>query len=319
MIILKWFEPQPSPVRRIVVIFGVGLIGQEILFALKRSYRPDEISLPFSWSIPAQQSSQINTILDTLSALAMKDEVPSTQIAVVWSAGVAGFAGNEAEFDQEHAAFLKILGLCNSLNKNASFMSVEFHFLSSAGGLYEGQRMVDYQSLAAPKRAYGRAKLRQEQALRACSDSLKVSVYRPSTVYGVHAGAGRQGLVIKLMNCLMNGQTTTIYGRPHTLRDYIMSRDVGHFIAHKVGHVTDSNFAEYILASGKPTSLMEIVLLVEEIFQKRALIRYSLDADNALDTTFRRGCRPDGWIPADLAYGIKATALQHHVSALVSA
>jgi len=271
VIILKWVELQPTPVRRFVAIFGVGLIGQEILSALRKSYCPEVISLPFSWSAPDQQSKQINTILDTLSAAAMKDELGSTQIAVVWSAGEAGFAGNEAVFDQEHAAFQKILDLCNSLSENRSFINVEFHFLSSAGGLYEGQRMVDYESLPAPKRPYGRAKLRQEELLRACSDRLNVSVYRPSTVYGFNADTGRQGLVIKLMNSLLNGQTTTIYGRPHTLRDYIMSSDVGGFIARKVGHITESNFAEYILASGKPTSLMEIVLLVEEIFQRKAL------------------------------------------------
>lgn len=319
MIILNWVEHQPSAVRRIVAIFGVGLIGHEIVSALKKSYCPEVVSLPFSWSDPDQQSKQVNTILDTLSAAAMKDEFGSTQIAVIWSAGEAGFAGNEAVFDQEHAAFEKILGFCNSLVKNLSIIKVEFHFLSSAGGLYEGQRMVDYESLPAPQRPYGRAKLRQEKLLRACSDRLNVSVYRPSTVYGFNAHTGRQGLVIRLMNSLLNGQTTTIYGRPHTLRDYIMSSDIGGFIAHKVGHVTESNFAEYILASGKPTSLMEIVLLVEEIFQRKALIRYSLDVDNALDNTFRRRCRPDGWIPTDLAYGIKATALQLHLSALVSA
>ena len=61
---------------------------------------------------------------------------------------------------------------------------------------------------------------------------------------------------------------------------------------------------------------MEIVLLVEEIFQRRALIRYSLDADNALDNTFRRSSRPNGWNPTDLAYGVKATALRLHVSSL---
>lgn len=316
MIILQWIEPQPAPVKRLVAIFGIGLIGQEIYTALKKTYNPAETFLPFSWATQAQQSGQIDTILDALTAVAFDQEVEHTEIAVVWSAGVAGFAGNDTELEQEHSAFLKILDLCKSLSHKESFKKIEFHFLSSAGGLYEGQRMVDVQSLPAPKRPYGRAKLRQEKILEACGDSLKISIYRPSTVYGFHSGTIRQGLVVKLMSCLLAGQTTTIYGRPHTLRDYIMSSDVGQFIAHKIGLATASNRAEYLLASGKPTSLMEIVLLVEEVFQRRVLVRYSLDADNALDNTFRRNYRPNGWNPADLAYGVKATALQLHALSL---
>ena len=108
----------------------------------------------------------------------------SCNLAVIWSAGDASFHSSDREVAEEQTIFTESVGVVQNLRELVKPTRFGFHFISSAGGLFEGQRAVDFNSAPAPLRPYGRLKLAQEEALSSSFDSGELACYRPSSVYG---------------------------------------------------------------------------------------------------------------------------------------
>jgi UDP-glucose 4-epimerase len=309
MMLLDWpAVGSRQPVRQIALLFGLGLIGSAILSAVQARVRARRRDLPFHWSEPDGRAKHIGAILSAVRDLADAgaDRGEAPRVDLIWSAGRAGFGSSPAEVASEQSVFLEVLRLADELGGIVDFAS--FHFLSSAGGLFEGQRNIDANSVPAPLRPYGLAKLQQEQYLAAALPrSARVLIYRPSSVYGFAGARSRRGLVTTLVQNAIRYQTTRIFGGFDTIRDYVFADDVGAFIADQVTSLLTSS-RTVILASGKPTAIPELTAIVQRVVQRQLYYQYESNPSNALSFYVRPSALPAGWRDTPLEIGVYRTA-----------
>jgi len=306
MIIQFW---QPSLERgngkRIVLTFGVGLIGTAISHSIDKRISAKSQEFPFSWSHADDRSEQINRLLAFLRNKFGKS--CEAEIDVVWAAGRAGFSDSEKVFEAEQGAFQSVLQLVMILHRESYTSRLTFHLISSAGGLFEGQRKVDKHSTVSSLRAYGDAKLKIENKVKILDESIAVQIYRPSSVYGYSGKKGRVGLVVAMLTSIVQNSTVKIYAQPDTLRDYVFVSDIGRFIAQNI--LNWNGFSQtHLLASGKPTSTLELIQHVERIMRRRVSVQFELNADNIESNTFNPYALPENWMSTSLETGIWMTA-----------
>ncbi|MEX0409764.1 hypothetical protein ABGN05_29470 [Aquibium sp. LZ166] len=129
-------------------------------------------------------------------------------LSIIWAAGRAGFGADKATVLDEIPAFESILDLSETTLDILALGSVCFHFLSSAGGLFETQVDVDAATHFAPLRPYGVYKLVQEAKVEALRAPIAKMIYRPSAVYGYGEPTGRVGLPIMLLKNGLGNWTT---------------------------------------------------------------------------------------------------------------
>lgn len=308
MILLDW----PSSGRgnsqadQVIAIFGLGLIGRSILASLSRTEKPQICELSFDWHDTARQRIQADRILGELTRLAEARKDRPCHIEFVWAAGRAGFSGIDADFANEQASFDLILDLADESRQRNSAAFHRFHLLSSGGGLFEGQLHVGTASLPHPRRPYGSAKAEQEQRVKLLHNDIATRIYRPSSVYGYAGKGNRAGLIFTLIHDAIHNRTSRIFGNTDTLRDYVFLDDVGAFVASEIVNREKGRTCN-LLASGKPTSMIEVIANVEKILGRRLFLRYEAVRSNASNNTFRPSALPVGWTPTPLELGIYQT------------
>ena len=310
----------------IAAVFGVGLIGAHIVRNLYQLQYKVTHSLPFSWQDPSHRKKETANILDCirnlmknpdhndeqrrggvypLPAQAGINPAPAIRIDFVWSAGKGGFGMSQDDTLFEMDSFSEIVEMAIDMHRENPSCMVRFHLLSSAGGLFEGQRNVGSDTEPCAKRPYAAMKLNQEQILGSCSDMVQF-VYRPTSVYGFAGLNRRLGLIPTLLWNGSRNNVSSIFGTPDTLRDYVWAGDVGSFIADKILSKT-SESETFILASGKPSSVFEIFRHVEKILNKKLFCHYISDGGNTEHNTFNITTWPKGWGPSQLETGISKT------------
>lgn len=294
--------------RHATAIFGVGLVGQAIASYLKVRLSASQIHLPFDWAQNASSSAQLDTIERCLLEKVKKPGVKTKRISIVWSAGAAGFSAPQDVLDNEFASFERVVSLCENLHMRDPDLALDFHLLSSAGGIFEGQRHVDGATIPRPLRPYAVCKLRQEDRIEQLGEGINAYVYRPSTIYGYHNG-GRPGLIITLIRNGYQHRTTRIFGSPDTMRDFVHVSDISRYI----GNHIISNGGEggtFLLARGKPTNMRSVISLVEEVIGKRLYLQYDPKPSNAQHNTYRPFAARHMTNSISLRYGIKLSASQ---------
>jgi UDP-glucose 4-epimerase len=308
MILLDWPAGQsPERVRQIALFFGVGLIGSAIVTAVQVRVPVRRRDFPFDWSDSAERAKHISSILSAVRDLAAADTRRSEALRVdlIWSAGRGGFGSLPAELASEQRVFLEVVELGRELCEISECAT--FHFLSSAGGLFEGQRNIDANSAPAPLRPYGLAKLQQEEFLAALPQEMRILVYRPTSVYGFASARSRKGLVTTLVQNAIRCQTTRIFGGPDTIRDFLFADDVGAFIADQIASPVGSS-KTMILASGKPTAIPELTAIVQRAVHRQLYFQYESKPSNALIICVRPSALPAGWRSTPLEIGVYRTA-----------
>ena len=299
--------------KHILLIFGVGLIGRSIVTGLKR--HSDEHSLehlPYSWSDSADASADLKSIQNRLLECFSGDASVS-RVSIVWSAGKAGFSAEATEVVTELDSFRHVLGMLEWLKIQLPGVRLGFHLLSSAGGLFEGQRYVTDVSEPAPKRLYGQLKLQQEMLLKELNSSIDVQIYRPTSVYGFGGVGKRMGLIPTLISNGLLNKTSTIFGNLSTLRDYVLSDDIGDYIARSsLSEIADSRRLVHLLATGKPSSIFEVRACVEYVVRRRLALKFTtaLELENSVDITVRRPKVNLRWNPTDLHSGVSSIKSQ---------
>lgn len=283
MLVLASAPDAPADGYRNVAIFGTGLIGGAIARSLCSRGSLAPATLPFSWKPGDAREAQLEAISRALVEHARAAGGPRS-IDVVWSAGTAGFAADWAALDGELQSLRAVLRMCERIGRDDDRLLVRFHLVSSAGGLFEGQRDVGRDSVPAPRRPYGEAKLAQEAEL-AGHGTLASHVYRLSSVYGYCRG-GRVGLILALIRDAYQRRATTIFGAPGTLRDFVHADDVGRFIADRIAAQATSP-GTYLLAHGRPTSLRTVVARAELALGRQVYLEYTARPHNALHNTYR--------------------------------
>jgi UDP-glucose 4-epimerase len=283
-----------------ILVFGLGLIGKNILAALRHTGLYDGEDFAFRWGSPTE--ADIRPIREFVA-----DRCQSGRIDLVWSAGNSGFSSPEAEFAREMVSFRSVLGLCRDIILGKPNAKLSFHIVSSAGGLFEGQTNVDRRREPVPLRPYGRVKLMQENELLELAELMQINIYRPSSVFGFAGPTARRGLIDSLFfNAALN-KVTNIFGSPDTLRDYVFVKDIGRFIA---GRVVDGKpGGTFLLASGKPSSVSEVIHAVEAALNRKIYRRHDTSGLNAANMSFNRQALPEDWNPTDLVTGVRSTRL----------
>lgn len=306
MIILDWIcNQRPVGAKRIVVMFGLGLIGHAIMASVSRSTDPSARRMSFAWGRRATRLDQMTDIRAEVENLIENYSGTGVAVDVVWSAGKAGFAATRHHLDLESAAFEDVLSLSRQLSAFSTIRPLRFHLVSSAGGLFEKQRNVEPTTSPKPLQPYGEAKLEQERQAQECTEKLNCSIYRPSSVYGYRRG-GRSGLVGTLIQNAIANRTSNIFGGLSVQRDYILAGDVGRFVAQRILSI-EGAAGVFLLASGKPTTTWEIVRLIERTLRRRLSVRFQAIHENTADNTFLPSCRPTGWTTTPLDVGVKKT------------
>jgi len=243
---------------------------------------------------PNYHQTDLDRIWATINHHLLKLQTSDT-VDWVWSAGKAGLLASEEECAREFSFFEAFL---DRLFQHRNDCNDRLHLVSSAGGLYEGQRLVTRQTNPAPTKAYGRLKLRMEN--RALAQFKYCHIYRPTSVFGAFKPGHRMGLITTLMVNAYRQRPTMVWGAPATLRDYVSAIDIGRFIADSVLSDAKSNSTSHMLASGKPTSTKEIVHLIQAITQKQLYLQF-VDTTNSADITFATSSHPfPHWQPENL-------------------
>lgn len=289
--------------RSTAALFGLGLIGARLARHLQGLGYDTAAELPFSWGKRQARGRELSDIAACLGAPG-----PGAQgrqrLDIVWSAGQGGFDMADDQAKRELADFGDVLDLAADMAKNPAQRAVRVHLLSSAGGLFEGQRNVTLSTPPAPKRCYGMLKLRQEQVLSQVAEVARI-VYRPSSVYGFSGPGKRMGLIPTLLANGARYQVSTIYGAPDTLRDYVSVQDAAQFMARQVEGAQGGS-RTMILASARPTSLSEVLCAVETTLKRKIFIAYRGDAScNTAHITFSPHALPPGWRPCGIDVGIR--------------
>lgn len=294
-------EGEPAP--PLVALFGVGLLGSALGDALlRRRYRQQ--LLPLAWEDDALQRRQLAAIGERIEA-ALGEATPGA-FATVWAAGRAGFGSTAAESGGELASFRRVLALAGSLAERHPRVAVSFHMLSSVGGLFEGQRLIGRATTPAARRPYGDLKLRQEEQLLANGAPLARHVYRLTSVFGAAPPGGRRGLVATLLHNGVRHRVTRIVGRLSTLRDFTWAADVARYVVWELlDRPAPPRRAVHTLASGKPSSIHELLRLVEATIGRRLYVRFDPALDNSLDVTVSPSLLPAHWRSTDLGTAVR--------------
>ncbi|MBL0062067.1 MAG: NAD-dependent epimerase/dehydratase family protein [bacterium] len=291
-----------SASQHVVAIFGVGLIGGAVKSALHMNTDFSEESLPFTWFTPDQHVAELESVAKALSAR----HADLQRFSILWSAGKGGFASSVKELEVEFQSFVNVLNFAEKLSQSHPNALVDFHLVSSAGGLFEGKSLVSRDTEPAPLRPYGTLKLRQENALYASSARLFKLVYRPSSVYGFAHEGKRAGLISVILQSGIQHRVLSLVGNQNTLRDFVFSRDIGQFIAAQILEIPKSNEAIcHTLASGRPTSIHEIQEIAERVLRRKVYFVFSDSNRNAADITYSKHLLPTHWAPIDIATGIR--------------
>jgi len=282
-------------------LFGTGLVGASIAesLAFARTERPE--TLDFEWAHPERHEAQLGAVLAHLKSA----ECIPDRLAVVWAAGAGGFGATVESLRPETEAFGRVLGLAERLSEIKSVSNVSVHHLSSAGGLFEGQRMVTGTTAPAPLRPYAEAKLEQEALLSKLPLDLHKNIYRPSTVYGYQPG-GRAGLILALIRNALYNCTTYISGDASTIRDFVHASDVGQFIARKILGADTAN-GTYLLASAKPTSMTEVITRVSRVLGRSLYLQFQPNPSNMESNSYLPSALPADWSCTDLSIGVRMT------------
>ena len=294
------------------LLFGLGLVGRTIKRQIQHLNLVDVHPLPFGWKDHPGRKDEAKSIVQKVVDLTGKSLQP-TMLNIIWSAGSGGFNESAAELKGEFDAFSAVLEIATVLNGRYPKCRTSFHLVSTAGGLYEGQRFVDSQSQPKPTRPYGDNKLRQEVTANALKDDLSIQIYRPSSIFGFEPST-RWGLMSVLLRNSFAGVPTTITGSPDTLRDYIFVDDIGRFIANRLSQFNEGSQTHFMV-SGKATSILETIKIIGEQTGRPSYLQYQTAPSNSLHNSYRFGCRPAGLDLTPLKLGMQLTAarIQAHI------
>lgn len=303
MIILKKNPSFDTERKKIVLVFGLGLIGREIfksLIAQGYTYTTKK----FDWIDRRQQAQDAAIIIAEIKNIVNCEFYEkAVDVAIVWAAGKTGFSSESNEIAAEELSFKVILDTYRNLIDACPLSNFKFHLISSAGGIFESQSHIGIKSIPSPRRPYGHLKLGLEMLLLEALDEGSYFIYRPSSVYGL-LNSGRSGLISTLIKNGLLNKEVQIVGSMDTLRDYVFSGDIGDYVAKKITLSSDKG-GFHFLVSGRPTSIVQLKIIVERILNKKIYICSSFSGSNSENITFNHSCLPYDWHPTEINFGVK--------------
>ena len=266
-----------------ILHFGIGLLGTAIKKIILKKEFSENIHLSsyqFDWQKIEYTSISLADFFKTNAENLSKLK----ELHIIWSAGKAGFSATKSQAEyQLHQFKLTLNQLISALNKQN--INPIFHLMSSGGGLFEGQTLIEQSSVPKPQRPYGEMKLAEEQFLLKHPSSVAVNIYRLSSVYSVDVLDKRKGLMNILMENGLKHRVSTIFGQENTIRDYVLDKDIAKFLIAKI-YNNEATGGIFCLASGKPSTIFEIRKQIEKILNKKIFISFSPVVSNAANMSY---------------------------------
>jgi len=122
---------------RIILHFGIGLVGNAIKNSVLRLQTPQQIQhISFSWNEQAAALQCLEHIFEKTTQLIDNDQ---TQVHIVWSAGKCGFGATTEETQREQKLFYAVIDRMDAFAQTLPTRRICFYLMSSAGGLYENR------------------------------------------------------------------------------------------------------------------------------------------------------------------------------------
>jgi len=295
---MRVFTVLKKGVRRHIALIGEGLIGS----AVSRSFSAEVGSgsiIPLGSYTTESLPSTEKIINDWLKTVVIDDPVDW-----IWCAGRAGFNADTPRCNEELIYFTAFLNL---IAKHRRIESDTFQLISSAGGLFEGCGLVEKDTAAQPSRPYGRLKLKMEEIAESYFPS--INIYRATSVYGSISERHRSGLITSLIKNAYRLGITEIWGSLSTLRDYVWAEDIGQYVVRRTLLTEALGKKIYLLASGRPTSIHEVMNLVSRVTQKQILTCFR-EPKNSSNIVFSSKVMPrQGWYPTALETAVRKISL----------
>lgn len=290
MYLITNIENESNP-RRLCIHLGNGLVGNAILRQLLK-HGNVLVHKRVDWSNIALT---IRWIADCELAQGQYD-----CIDIVWATGKAKFSDPREVTQKEEQDFESIL---RTLNQKFSPLckQIRLWLMSSAGGLFEGQTHVDFESKITCKRPYSKLKRYQEES---ASQILPTVICRVSSVYTTKNLSGRMGLIPTLLQNDFHSQVCTITGNPSTLRDYVLDEDVGRFVCNGIVLGTEITGVQYLI-DGRSVSIQTIINTIEGITNRKLFVKYSRNNRNDANMSFSPRLRAKSFRSGSLTSNIR--------------
>jgi len=282
--------------KQAVFAIGLGLVGSAVCQELTRRFTV-AASEKLNWS-------SADDCVKTLQSV-LKKHLPKDieKVDIIWSAGKTGFLAGPDDIKTDMAFFENFnSGFLKAIHQWVKSANIRYLLISSAGGLFEGQTNVGHSSKAETKRPYGELKLAQENWIANHPKIDKHSCLRLSSVYTVSNLSSRLGLIPTIMSRALRQDVVTIFGTEMTLRDYVLDKDIGRYVAANI----EKDFPETaFIVDGKPYSILEIKGLIERITGKKVYLKYTLMKTNAANISFSTNVRAAGFKASDLKTNLR--------------
>lgn len=284
------------------VLFGLGMIGTAIRESLMRLQFTPVVRTPVDWNRAGGLSEVVKLIRSHCQGLR-----PSPRwLSIAWSAGASNFFSSAKDVEAENRLFEQVVRLAGELNAGLEDTAIRFHYLSSAGGLFEGQRVVDGHSEPTPQRPYGRMKCWQETLTRSSFEHGEFTIYRPSSVYGPIRRPRRHGLINQVIANASNRRISILDANVMALRDYVYAGDIGAYVARQIAFPKSAiSQEEHFLVSGRCASIFEVTTQIERALKLRVRYRFDENFGNSASITFSSRVLPVAWHPSTLEVGIR--------------
>ena len=302
-----YFTKNRKNQKIIILHFGIGLIGTSIKKKLLKGEYFDEVKYnkhQVSWVNTQKAKNQIDLLFIGIK----KEFVGVDKVYVIWSAGKAGFNFSMETYKQQLANFKKLV---NQLIQNLQVIGVPntFYLMSSAGGLFEGETLINSESIPNPKRPYGQLKLAEEQFILSHPAVFEKNIFRLSSVYSFNILNKRKGLFLVLMENGLKNKVSTIIGHESTLRDYVLDEDIARYLVSRIYYDINPGEISFIV-SGKPSTIFEIRKHIEKILKKRIYLNFSSVKTNAANMSFVQPIIADNFKSSDYKTNISRLYLQ---------
>jgi UDP-glucose 4-epimerase len=219
--------------------------------------------------------------------------------AVVWAAGRAATGSSVEETAPELRALTALVtALGQALPAGPGVLFVA----SSAGGVYAGSSGApfDATSLPRPLSPYGELKLAQEQVAAELADRVSVVIGRFSNLYGPGQDLGKlQGLISRLALAAITKEPVNMFVSLDTMRDYLYVDDAAALTLDAIdqalhpSHSDEGGVRIRVLASGQPTSLGQLITVMQDITRTRIPIALGAHASASAQARDLRLIRTD--------------------------
>lgn len=242
----------------VLVLGSAGFIGSALCARLAGLGRP---VLALGRSEPTRADGRITHMRGSIEDKELLREAISACRTVVYAASISTPATSAADPGLEIIG--NLLPLSRVLECASEFPGRHLIYLSSGGTIYGDQATAAREDFPLrPRSYYGAGKAAAEAFLHACvatSDWTAVSL-RPSNLYGPGQPVSKGfAIVPTLFDRAIDGKTFQIWGDGSIVRDYCYIDDLTRAILAASTTPPSEQFSVYNVASGRTTSILELV------------------------------------------------------------